>query len=470
MRLFGLRLRSVLATTPLLAAASLLAAGSTPVADGSRLSSGGGPPKTELPLLARTSREVGLLPAATSCTVDPARELFVTDVSVVDDCYRTTWTGSCPAPVPPATRGAWTFGGVIPGVFGTNDRATLSNLVTSWFSFWMTDQVINGDTARARPFTMSDIVDPWLAASGGSTLDMTKAPFRLTAIVARLDLRQNAAHGGVETAGEGRFIFNLLDSQGRPTAFNVILEFGLDAATCADVLNWAQIYHALGSLPFGPNFNAALETITDHFTAINASPGKPNGSAINQVRTNEIFLADSEWEQREFHLAASGSPRPLSETTVALSPRQLLDHQQVIANFINSNTTAILANNYAVPLSFGGASFLGAAGDELRSVSWDGPTPACSKISNKSARSVFSLGTCGGCHSGETGTPFVHVDLRQPGAPAPLSTFLTGKSFTDSCGVVHSYNDLNRRRVDLCQLLGKTCAQVDAEPQTTFPH
>src|SRR6202035_4368181 len=235
-------------------------------------------------------------------------------------------------PVAPAIRGAWTFGGVIQGVFGTTDRTTLSNLVTQWLNQWMTDQTINGDTVLARPFTMSDIVNPWLAASGGATLDMTKAPFRLTAIVARLDMRQNAAHGGVETAGEGRFVFNLLDANGQVTPFNVILEYGLDALSCADVLNWAQIYHSLGSISFGPNFSAALQTITDRFTAINASPGKPNGSAVNQVRTNEIFFSDSVWEQREFHLStAGGSPRPLLETTVALTPRNSLNHKQVIA-------------------------------------------------------------------------------------------------------------------------------------------
>ena len=48
-----------------------------------------------------------------SCTVNPAKELFVTDLSVVEDCFRTTWTGICPVPVAPATRGAWTFGKLI---------------------------------------------------------------------------------------------------------------------------------------------------------------------------------------------------------------------------------------------------------------------------------------------------------------------------------------------------------------------
>lgn len=465
MRRLSLSIRSLSVTACLILAAGSLLAFGAPRTDSQA------PDPAERQFLARTSRDVAFLPKVTGCTVDPARELFITDVSVVDDCYRTTWTGSCPAPVQPATRGAWTFGGVIQGIFGTSDRATLSSMVTQWFNQWMTDQAVNGDTVAARPFTMSDIVNPWLAASGGSTLDMTKAPFRLSAIIARLDMRQNAAHGGVETAGEGRFIFNLLDSQGRPTPFNAILEYNLGALSCTDVLNWAQIYHSLGSIAFGPNFNAALQTITDKYTVINAAPGSRNGSALKQLRTNEIFLSDIVWEQREFHLSSTGSPAPLVEATAALTPRHALNHLQVIADFVNANTTAILANNYTVPLSFGGAIFLGASGQEItHGITWDGPSPACSKITNKSARAVMSLGTCSGCHSSETVTPFVHVDLRQPGAPAPLSKFLTGETVKDICGVSHTYSDLDRRRTDLCQLLGKTCAQVDAEPQTTFPH
>jgi hypothetical protein len=421
----------------------------------------------------RTSREAALIPLAAACTVDPVRELFITDVSVVDDCFRTSWTGSCPAPVAPATRGAWTLGGLLPGVFGTNDPAQLSSLTIQWLHQWTVDQTINGDIVPARVFMQSDIIDPWLQASGGTILDMKKAPFRLLAIVFRPDLRQNAAHAGFTTAGEGRFIFGLLDSAGRSTPFNLILEYGLNAQSCTDVLNWAQIDHSLGSVPFGANYNSALQSVTDRFAAIGAVPGKLNGSAINAVRTNEIFLHDFIWELREFRLATSGSgPASLKQTTVALTPKGSLNKTQVIADFINTNATAILANNYSVPLSFQGSPFLGGAAPQKTGTSWDGPTPACSKVpSNKNAREVFSLGTCTGCHGGESRTPFVHVDLRNPGSPAPLSKFLTGgPAFTDICGVSHTFSDIERRRVDLCQLLAKTCAQVNAEPAITFPH
>ena len=168
----------------------------------------------------RTSRETSLLPIRSTCTVRPNKELFITDVSVVDDCYRTTWTGPCLTPASPtATRGAWTVGKLLEGIFGTTNAATLSSQTTAWLNQWATLKTINGDPVPARTAVQSQIIAPWLAASGGVTLDMKKAPFRLLAIVARLDLRQNAGYTGGRSAGEGRFVFGLLDESGNPTQF-----------------------------------------------------------------------------------------------------------------------------------------------------------------------------------------------------------------------------------------------------------
>jgi len=201
----------------------------------------------------RTSREATLIRSGSTnkvaCVVDPTRELFITNVSVVDDCFRTTWVGACPVPVAPATRGAWTFGKLVEGIFGTNNAAILSTEVTRTLGEWKFAKVVNGEVVPARPAVTGSIINPWLAASGGVQLDMKKAPFRLLAIVERLDLRQNAPW----TAGEGRFVFNLLDAAGNTTQYLLILEYGLDAAGCADVLNWANTWHNLGTIPFGPN-------------------------------------------------------------------------------------------------------------------------------------------------------------------------------------------------------------------------
>ncbi len=425
----------------------------------------------------RTSRDVSTLPLQSACTVIPTKELFVTDVSVVDDCLRTTW-GPCissPTPPPPATQGAWTFGTRIASLAGTTDPAKLSAFTLNWLHSWSTDQTINSDLVPKRLNIQSVVINPWLAASGGSTLDMKKAPFRLLAIVARLDLRENAGYSGGTTAGEGRFVYDLLDASGNPTQFLVIFEYGLDAADCTAVLAWANLWHGLGPHTFGPDYNAALQSVTDRFAIIGTSPGKPNGSSINQVRTNEIQLTFP-WELREFKLSTSvvtaGTPLPLTEGTVAQTPAFSLQQTRAISTYVNTNAAAILADNYVVPLIWSGAPFRGGAAPHNLQLGWDGPTPVCTSITDPNARFAFSVNTCSGCHGAtETGTIFKMVEPRAAGAPSTLSGFLTGISnVTDFCGIQHNFNDIDRRRVDLCQLLSKTCTQVNSEPVITFVH
>jgi hypothetical protein len=426
----------------------------------------------------RTSREVATMPLRSSCTVIPDKELFITDVSVVDDCLRTTW-GPClstPNPPLPATQGAWTFGTRMASLAGTTNAATLSTFTINWINHWLVNQTINGDPVPARPSAQS-IIDQWRAASGGAkTLDMTKAPFRLLAIVARLDLRENAGYSGGSSAGEGRFIYDLINPDGSPTQFLVIFEYGLDAADCATVLKWANTWHGLGGHPFGPDYNAALQSVTDLFANIGSSPGKPNGSAINQVRTNEIELANP-WELREFKLVPGATaPAPLVEVTVAQTPASMpahnLQNTPAISTFINANTAAILANNYVVPLLWSGAPFRAGASPNLLNLGWDGPAPpVCGSITDPNARAIFSVNTCNGCHgTSETGVRFKQVEPRNAGTASALSGFLTGTSRTDICGITHNFNDIDRRRVDLCQLLDKTCSQIDSEPVVSFVH
>jgi hypothetical protein len=427
----------------------------------------------------RTSRDVSGLPIRSTCTVVPEKELFVTDVSVVDDCLRTTWgpcisSGSVPLP---ATQGAWTFGARMQSVAGTTDPATLSTFTLNWLHNWQVDTTVNGDLVPARPNIKSVLIDPWLAASGGTTLDMKKAPFRLLAIVARLDLRQNAGYSGGTSAGEARFVYNVL-LNGNPTQFNVIFEYGLDAADCDAVLRWANLWHGLGSHAFGPDYNAALQAVTDRFATIGASPGKPNGSAINQVRTNEVQLVlpqSTLWELREFKPVANAllpGPAPLAQTTVAQTPDRDLNQTKAISSFVNANEAAILANNYVVPLTWNGAPFRGGAAPNHLELGWDGPTPVCTTITNPEARFGFSVNTCSGCHgTPETGTVFKQVEPRNAGSPSALAGFLTGiNNVSDFCGHTHNFNDIDRRRVDLCQLLGKTCTQINSEPVVTFVH
>jgi hypothetical protein len=416
----------------------------------------------------RSSRDASLLTLEDRalCTVDPARELFITDVSVVEDCVRTTWSpGICSRPVAPATQGAWTFGGLMPGIFGTTNPAVLSNEVTSWLNEWAVFQNINGDPVFPRPSVQNLVIGPWLAASGGAQLDMKLAPFRLLAIVARLDLRQPASAPGGMTAGEGRFVFNLLDPNGNTTEYLLIFEYGLDATQCKVVKKWAAQWHNLGTIPFGPKYNAALQTITDLFTTIGASPGKPNGSALNQARTNDFFLARP-WELREFTLQATGGPTAaLKMSTVAQTPANSHQHSTLFANFVNAGPP------FDVPLAFGGFPFRGGASTHVLDFNWDGPPPACTSIFVSNDRHLVSLNTCNGCHGGETGTRFKHVEPRNPGVASVLSAFLVGgPPVVDMCGNAHSFNDIKLRQKDLCNLLASACPDIASEPVNKFVH
>ena len=414
----------------------------------------------------RSSRDASLLAFENKavCTVDPARELFITDLSVVNDCFRTSWSNACRRPVLPATQGAWTFGGLMPGIFGTNNPTDLSNEVASWLKEWAIFQNINGDPIQPRPNVQNLVIGPWLAASGGVELDMKLAPFRLLAIVSRLDLRQPSSSPGGVTAGEGRFVFNLLDANGNTTEFLLIFEYGLDARECDDVKAWAKEWHSLGTIPFGPNFNAALQRITDRFTTINASPGKPNGSALNQSRTNDFFLARP-WELREFTLQG-GPTASLKMSTVAQTPADSHQHSPLFASFVNAGPP------FDVPLSWLSTPFRGGASTHSLDFDWDGPQPPpCATIGNPNFRHDVSLNTCNGCHGGETGTRFKHVEPRPAGAPSVLSAFLTGSPvINDICGVGHSFGDIKLRRFDLCKLLASSCDVIEAEPVNKFVH
>ena len=101
---------------------------------------------------------------------------------------------------------------------------------------------------------------------------------------------------------------------------NVILEYGNVESDKCDVKQRAQDWIALSSYDFDnalelQEYLSDLQTLTDHVTASGAAPNRVNGSAINQVRTNEKILAqfsgqfnwkDANWELRQFELNEEG--------------------------------------------------------------------------------------------------------------------------------------------------------------------
>ncbi|HRI55116.1 MAG TPA: hypothetical protein PLW65_33505 [Pseudomonadota bacterium] len=354
-------------------------------------------------------------------TIDSAKELFITDRSVVDDPVRTTWVEGA---ADNAKEGAWTFGRLMKNMAGSQD---LSAFTIAWLKNWESAQNVNGFTAAARPNIRALVIAPWLLASGclpiddSCKLNFARAPFRLQSINSRIDLRRTAGTTVVD-AGEGRFIFNVLDSLGNPQIFNVIFEYQLPASDSAAVLAWAKRWHALGKLSFGSEYNDALQAVTELFAGKNAAPERPNGSALNQLRTNEVALANLAsdlsnlpttqlWELREFNITTDG----LVQTTVKQNPDLSFNNSAALATFLLENAAAVKARQHTVPASMLGASALNPA-----NLLWNAPgVPA-------DVRKGFAIETCNGCHKNETGTAnFQHVTGRRAGAVATLSSFIT---------------------------------------------
>ena len=77
---------------------------------------------------------------------------------------------------------------------------------------------------------------------------------------------------------------------GQTLQATLILEYNIPAGSQAEILDLANAWHALRALPFpSEEYNAALQAVTERFTARNAAPGRPNGSALGQIRTNDFF-------------------------------------------------------------------------------------------------------------------------------------------------------------------------------------
>jgi hypothetical protein len=363
-------------------------------------------------------------PAA--CTIDRQAELAITALSVVEDPVRT------------APGGVWHFGTLMRAMAGNEDP---SNLVRQWMMKWGAPQQVNGLTLPARQKMLTHVLGPWEQRSGGAArpLDFSTAPFRLLAIVNRMDLRR----AGVQ-AGEGRFVFGVLDTQGRPLPFTVILEYALPGTTPEAVQRWAQDWHELGQLGLShPDYKTKLQALTARFTAAGVMAGRPAGSALNQIRTNEVALAEP-WEMREFVLTTGG----LQPATVKLTPDFGFDNTTRLRDYIQANQADILAERHAVPESFGGGKFLGAAAMMPEGFFWRAPNV------NAEARHKFSLNTCNGCHARETGTEFTHIANRQQGQAAVLSPFLRGATITDPVTQVsRRFDDLGRRAQDLATLV-----------------
>lgn len=401
------------------------------------------------------------------------RSLIIRDLEVLTDPKRTF--NPCTNVGNPT--GVWTFGHLMTQM--ANQTVTglhPSKFVREWLREWETDQVVNTFTIPKRPNIVTRIITPWLQAGGGGTaLDLRRAPFRLLAIVNRVDLRQNLIYGG-GSAGEARFVFGAVDLQQScaPLPFTVIFEYGITKNSCSDLKSWAQQWYDLRTLsPSDPVYRSKLEAITQQFVKAGADPAQvPNQNALNQLRTNERAIGVP-WELREFSLDSGGSPPGLlSSVTVKQEPGMSFNNTMTLAKWVNVNAADVVQDRHVVPeLLPSGQHFLGARApipnDDV-GFHWGRGVD----MTTANSRFHFSLNTCSGCHTGETQTVFTHIDPVS-GSPPNLSGFLTGidvsdPDLTDTDNSVRHFDDLERRAIDLDGLVNGMCLRQIAFPPLVF--
>ncbi|MEP6845572.1 MAG: choice-of-anchor X domain-containing protein, partial [Panacibacter sp.] len=319
--------------------------------------------------------------------------IFITDISVVEDPQR-TWnfcsqTGNL--------NGAWSFKAIMRHL-ASQDPASLasgtrvSDFVKKWLETWTIQRIINGDTVRTRKNMNSKILDLWLQKSQAAglpagQLDMRFAPFKLTAVVNRFDLRERAA--GIP-AGEGRFVFCLINSNCTNSEdFTMVVEYGIPKIDNCDTLqDWARQWYNLKNYTLGSSeYNAALQAVTDQYARCGTSPGRPNQSSLDALRTGERALASTlpvRWEFRQFKISST-TPNLIS-TTISQVPADKYNEQfdnpdvRRMVKYINENKARINADNYTVPAIYDSFPFLGGkytildtpVGIPVKPYHWDG--------------------------------------------------------------------------------------------------
>ncbi len=351
-----------------------------------------------------------------SNSVNPEKELTILDLSVIDDPVRTLDPCVVGAePLPP-----WSFGKIMQIVANQAGAKDAPLFVKDWLDTWEREQVVNGHILT--PVAIGEFVTtPWLVESGGERLDLGRSRFRLVSIVNRIDVSQQ------DGKGEFRMEYVATKEFCEPIRFWVIFEFELPVESTEDLQALARRWHDLGALPFGDEYNAALQSITNQLTL----------ARLKHVNTIETEASVSEWNYRSFALEGTS----LVNVPLAQSPDVRDDGNPALISWVNANQKAILADKHVVPEEL--------LGGDTRNIDWTG-TGFEDPVE---VRHHFGLTTCNGCHNGETGTDAVHTSWRHRGTMAELSPYMTGETTVDPGGQVRTFNELERRANFLVGLL-----------------
>ncbi len=358
-------------------------------------------------------------------SIDRFKELTIVDDAVIGDMRALN-----------ANDGPWSFRHAVENMVPQD--AEPGQFVLAWFNEWVTDSSVNGyaipdgpqvgaagTQAQLAANMNTFVLCPWLRATSSNgcdatcskctaktpTLDLASAPFRLLAIVNRMDL---SSQPGINPLGEGRLVFGLTDGPAdnpasRGMSMTLIFEYALPPVLTLG--GWADAWHQLGSgAAFDEDYNAALQAVTDRFVSRDAMPGQPNGSALSQSRTNENVLFWA-WQMRQFQLGTDGQ---MHAHTVRNTPDPSLNGSAVLTSYLESNSLVIDSATYLLP------DFMlsGAADETLFKWNFPGVDPV--------TQLAFTNGTCDGCHSDGSNPPVdtaFHVSPLESGI-AKLSPYV----------------------------------------------
>ncbi|MCW1926132.1 hypothetical protein OKA05_26475 [Luteolibacter arcticus] len=396
------------------------------------------------------------------------KELLITALEVVN--------------APEATYpGPWSFGHLMDEALG--DKVS-QKAVATWLEAWakgLPESPTSTTGPPPREALEQRLIAPWrlrdghVPGSGEWLPDFSHAPFRLLAIVNRMDLGEHALpttpaattgfpgspgyNGGSgadslagREAGEARLVFAAVDPSGQPLpgGTTIILEYGLDAPSTARgrTRDWALAWHHLGTQPaFDDAYRADLVQVTRLFTdrrlGTRAPGEEPNSDVLKRladagavltpqllrIRVNDGAFGEVR-EFREFHPASGklvparlpGTPEDSSFEKGSADNRSLaawIAKQRVAPASQSENPRAAKTE---IPPSF---SFPGAGTTVARVLNndpdfhWDGWG-----LRDGELRRAFSMQTCCGCHCGDTSTAFFHIAPASSESEATLSKFL----------------------------------------------
>lgn len=347
----------------------------------------------------------------------------------------------------------------------TFDNKKVSDFVLGWMGQFNQDNPNSAcSDALKNSTTYNTLFSYWPKLSTDtSQLDIKRAPFRLLAILNRMDLASAGsstyASGGVSNnVGEGRLVFGLYNPTGSCTNnsdqkknFTIIFEYKLpcyshqsNTTHChwdmGDLDYWTSRWTSLNDDAGNDNaYVAKLSALTKNFTSSFAGSSTGNNLlAFTTVRTNDQLSSDQIWRLREFKL--SGSRLILSPT--ANTPRTSYNK--------TSELTALLKGNYDAVLR-GAFSLEGAGASAMRSceakastadagstkdlvwqtdnISADGTSDwsgwPISSEEGLELRHDFAINTCSGCHGIENSAlGHQHISGRKRGSVSGVSAFL----------------------------------------------